>query len=181
MVRDRCNYFSFWAIFCRFTSQTARKIKILEIFLKSPGDIIILQWYTKNHDQMMYVFWDMVRDKCNCYFSFWTIFCPVTPIAAQKIKILRKWKKHEEISSFYICVLKIKIRWCTVPEIFCGTDGRKKWHIEVLAPPKNVKELNLVTLLLYLQVLAVMVTVEKSFAALQALLQQLMIVDRTLF
>ena len=28
MVRDRCNYFSFWAIFCHFTPLTAWKIKI---------------------------------------------------------------------------------------------------------------------------------------------------------
>ena len=43
------------------------------------------------------------------------------------------------------------IRWCTVPEIWCATDGqtdgrtsgrtdgRKKWHIEVGAPPENNK------------------------------------------
>ena len=30
MVRDRCNYFSFWAIFCPFTPLTACKIKILK-------------------------------------------------------------------------------------------------------------------------------------------------------
>ena len=30
MARDRCNYFSFWAIFCTFTSLTAWKIKILQ-------------------------------------------------------------------------------------------------------------------------------------------------------
>ena len=27
-----------------------------------------------------------------------------------------------EISSFYICVLKIMIRWCTISEIWCVTD-----------------------------------------------------------
>ena len=27
------------------------------------------------------------NDRCNCYFSFWAIFCPLT---AQKIKILKK-------------------------------------------------------------------------------------------
>ena len=50
-------------------------------------------------------------------------------------------KKHLEISSFYISVPKITIRWCTVPEIWCATDGQtdrwKKWHIEVGAPPKK--------------------------------------------
>ena len=84
-------------------------------------------------------------DRCNCYFSFWAIFCPFTPLTAQKIKILRKWKnekKHLEISSFYICVVsKNMVRYCTVPEIWCAmdrqTDGWKKWHIEVGVPPKK--------------------------------------------
>ena len=71
---------------------------------------------------MLYCSWDMVRDRCNCYFSFWAIFCPFTPLTAQKIKILKKWKKCLEISSFYISVPKIMIRWCTVPEIWCMTD-----------------------------------------------------------
>ena len=47
------------------------------------------------------------------------------------MKISKKWKKHLEIS-FYTCVPKIVIRWCTLPEIWCATDRRtdgwKKWH-----------------------------------------------------
>ena len=95
---------------------------------------------TKNYVQIMYGSWDMVQDRCN-YFSFWAIFCPFTPLTARKIKILKKWNKHLEISSFCICVPKIMTRWCTVPEICCAmegwTDGWKKWHTEVGAPPKN--------------------------------------------
>ena len=94
-----------------------------------------------NYDQMMYDSWDMVHDRCNCYFSFWAIVCPFTQLTAQKIKILKKWKKLLEISSFYICVPKIMIGWCMVPEIYCATDvqmdGQKKWHIEVGGPQKN--------------------------------------------
>ena len=60
---------------------------------------------------------EIVLDRCNCYLSFWAIFCPFTPLTAQKIKILKKWKKSLEISSFYIFVSHIMIRWCTVPEI----------------------------------------------------------------
>ena len=30
MVRDGCNYFLFWAIFCHFTSLTAQKIKVFK-------------------------------------------------------------------------------------------------------------------------------------------------------
>ena len=65
---------------------------------------------------------------------------PTLLVPAQKIKILKKWNKHLEIFSFYICVPKIMIRWCKVSEIWCKTDGRtdrcKKWDIEVGAPPK---------------------------------------------
>ena len=48
----------------------------------------------------------MVRHRCN-YFSFWDIFCPFTPVTAQKIKISQKRKRNLEISSFYIYVPKI--------------------------------------------------------------------------
>ena len=81
MVCDRCNwYFSFWAIFCPFTSLTAWKMKfskkwkkLLKIY------IIILNNCTKNHDHMLYCSWDKLRDGCNCYFLFWAIFGPFTP------------------------------------------------------------------------------------------------------
>ena len=66
-----------------------------------PGDVIILQKCTKNHDHMIYCSGDMVRDRCNCYFSIWAIFCPFTPLTVQKIKIPEKMKKKIlEISSF---------------------------------------------------------------------------------
>ena len=120
-VHDRCNcYFSFWASFCPFTSLTAQNIKIKK--KKSTWRYHHFTIVYQSHDYMLYCVWDMPRDRCN-YFSFWTIFCPFTPLTAQKIKILKKWKKHLEISSFYICVPKIMIRWCTVPEIWCATDG----------------------------------------------------------
>ena len=71
---------------------------------------------------MLYRSWDMGCDGYNCYFSFWAIFCPFIPVTARKMKISKKWKKHQEISSFYICVPKIMIRRCTVPEIWCARD-----------------------------------------------------------
>ena len=86
------------------------------------GDIIILHRYTKNHNHMLFCSWDMIHDRCTCYFSFWAIFCLFTPIRAQKIKILQKWKNCLEISSFYICAPKIMIRSCMVPEILCTAD-----------------------------------------------------------
>ena len=84
---------------------------------KTPRDIIILHKCTKNHDHMLYCSWDMKHDGCNCYFSFWAIFCPSTPL-----KISKKWKKHLEVSSIYTCVPKIMIRWFIVPEKWCTTD-----------------------------------------------------------
>ena len=100
---------------------------------KIPGNIIILHMCTTNYDEMMYGSWDMVRDRCNCYFSFSAIFCPFTPLTAQKIKVLKF-----SISSFYISVSKIMTRWCTVPEMCCMTDGRTdRWMDRKSVPPKT--------------------------------------------
>ena len=35
------------------------------------------------------------------FLSFWTVFCHFTPLTTRKIKILKNWKKHLEILSFY--------------------------------------------------------------------------------
>ena len=130
--------------FLPFYPPNSPKNQNFEKMKKTPGDII-LHMCTKNYDQMMYSSWDMVHDRCN-YFSFGPLFA----LTAQKIKIFKKWKKRLEISSFYIWVPKIMIRWCTVPGIWCTTDGQtdgwmdertnewKKWHIEVGVPPKNI-------------------------------------------
>ena len=92
--------------FLPFYSPNSPKNQNFEKMKKMPGDIIILHKCTKNYDQVMYVSWYMVCDRCNCYFSFRAIFCPFTPLTAPKINILKKWKKHLEILSFYICVQK---------------------------------------------------------------------------
>ena len=63
MVPDRCNYFSFWAIFCPFIPLTAKKNQNLKKMKKTPTDIIILHMCTKNYDQMMYGSWDIVRNR----------------------------------------------------------------------------------------------------------------------
>ena len=86
--------------------------------MKTPGDIIILHKCTKTHDHMLYCSWDMVRDRCNCCFLFWAIFCPFT---AWKIKISKNWKKHQEASSYYTSLPKIMIICYTAPEIWHAT------------------------------------------------------------
>ena len=88
---------------------------------KKLGDII-LHLCTTNDDHMMYGSWDIKRNKQ--FFDNLGFFCPLTPLAAQKIKISKKWKKCLEISSFRMFVPKVMIRWCTVPEIKCATDRR---------------------------------------------------------
>ena len=84
----------------------------------------------------------MVRDRCNCYFSFWVIFCTFNPLKAQKAKILKKWKKTLETSSFCIYVPKIMIKWCMVPERWCVTDVIVIYHFGLffaLLQPKKSK------------------------------------------
>ena len=43
----------------------------------------------------MYDSWDIEYDRQN-FVSFWTIFCSFTPLTTQKIKIMKKRKKHLE-------------------------------------------------------------------------------------
>ena len=132
-----------------FFPQTTRKIKILKKKKKTPGDIIISNMSTinKNHWCMIPGIWSTTDRIFSHSGPIFPLLHPLTPLSpppnltTQKIKILKKWKKQLEISSFYTGVSKIMIRWCTVPEIWCA-DGRthrqEKWHIEVGAPPKKI-------------------------------------------
>ena len=70
--------------FLHFNLTKNQKNKNFEKMKKKPGDTIILLKCIKNHDHILYCSWDIARDGRNCYFSSWTIFCPFTPISAQK-------------------------------------------------------------------------------------------------
>ena len=85
---------------------------------KMPRYIIILNMCIINENTMMYSSWDMEHNRQN-FFSFWTLF---TPLTTQKTKILKRWKKHLEISSFYTSVPQMKI-WGMVPEIWSTTEN----------------------------------------------------------
>ena len=61
-------------------NQNFEKIK------KPPGDTITLHMCTINDNPMMYGSWDMGHNGQN-FLSFWTVFCPFTPLTAWKIKI----------------------------------------------------------------------------------------------
>ena len=45
-----------------------------------------------------------------------------TLLITRKIKTLKKWKTHLEMSPFYTCVPKIMIIWCMLPEIWKATN-----------------------------------------------------------
>ena len=60
------------------------EIKILKL-KKPPGDIIILLICTINDNLLIYDSRDMERDRQN-FLSFWTVFCPFTPLWTQKSK-----------------------------------------------------------------------------------------------
>ena len=133
--------------FLPFYPSNSPKNQNFEKMKKAPGDIIILHKCAKNYNQMIYSSWDMVHDKCN-YFSFWAIFYTFTPLKAQKIKILKKWKKTLEISSFYMCIKNYDQMMYGYWDMVCNrqmdrlTDRQKKWHIEMGAPPKNDGKIN---------------------------------------
>ena len=78
--------------------------------------------------------------------SFWGIFCPLTPLTTQNIKILKKWKISSEISSFYSSAPKILIICYTVPEIWRVTDVICIFHFGLFLPfylPNSPKKQNL--------------------------------------
>ena len=117
-------YHKWWSYDVWFLRYRARQTEKFWKNEKTPGGIIILNISTINENHMMYDSWDVEQDRQNS-FSFWANFCPFTPVpplTTQRIKILKKWKKHLEISSFYTSVPKIMIIGYTVPEIWCVPD-----------------------------------------------------------
>ena len=124
MECDGQNFLSFWTIFYTFTTLTTQKIKISKkwrIFIlddffsfyppnnpknqnfeklkKMSGDIITLHMCTTNDTHIMYGSWNIKRNGQNLL-SFWTAFCPFTPLTTQKIKFWKNEKKCLEILPF---------------------------------------------------------------------------------
>ena len=113
-IRHARQFFCHFGSFFAFDPPNNPKNQNLEKIKIRPGDIIILHLCTTNDNHMMYGSWNMEHGRQN-FLSFWTIFCPFTPLTSWKIKIMRKWKKktknkqtnkqtHLEILSFYTCV-----------------------------------------------------------------------------
>ena len=74
MKHDRHNFLVILSHFLPFYPTNNPKNQNFEKMKKLPRDIIILHKCTKNHDYMLHCSWDMARDGCNLYFSFWDIF-----------------------------------------------------------------------------------------------------------
>ena len=83
---------------------------------------------------MVYCSWDMACDRCNCYFSFWTIFCTFTTLTSQKIKISKKQKKkarryhyfthvHQKLWLDDVWFLRYGVQW-TDRQTDGQTDGK---------------------------------------------------------
>ena len=121
-VRIFCHFENF---FCPFTPLKTWKIKILKKWIQS---LQILPFYTNVPKIMIICYtvpeiWYVTDVIVIFHLSYFLPFLPSK---------LKKRKKHLEISPFYICVPKIIIRWCKVPEILCmmdqWTDGQTdKW------------------------------------------------------
>ena len=79
--------------------------------------------------------------------SFALLHPPLSrPLTTQRIKILKKWKKHLEISSFYTSVPKIMIIGYTVPEIWCVLGVTIIFHFDpffTLSPTNSLKNQNI--------------------------------------
>ena len=110
-----------------------------EILKKIPGDIIILHMYHKWQSYDAW-FWDVEHNRQN-FLSFWTIFCPFTPLTTQKLKFLKKWKRpwryyhfihvHNKWQSNDLWFLRCGLQWTEIFVIW-----EHLWHFY---PPKNWK------------------------------------------
>ena len=137
----RTEFFIILDDFLPFCPPNNPKNQNFEKMEKTPGDII-LHKCTKKHDHMLHCSWDMACDRYNFHFSFWAIFCPFTPLTTQEIKLL---KREKNASKYHHCSHVFQKLWSHdvwflrygVQQMIGQTEGWKKWHIVVGAPPKN--------------------------------------------
>ena len=106
--------------FLPFYPTNNSKNQNFEKMKKMSRDIIILHKCTKNRDHMLYCSWEMVRDRCNCYFLFWTILWPFSPLTAPKIL----WSDN-------VWFLRCVVQWMN--ERMDGKSDIKRWlpHLKI--------------------------------------------------
>ena len=127
----------FFAFLQPLTALKNHNLKKMKKTKRMPRDIIILPKCTKNHDHILYCFWDMASDRCNCYFLFWATFCPFTPPNSPKNQNFTKMKNTPgDIIILHMCTKNYDQMmygpWDMVHNR--QMDKWKKWHIEVSAP-----------------------------------------------
>ena len=146
-----CNYFSFWTVFCPFTALTARKIKI---------------WIKKKHLEVSSFYASVPKTMIICYtvpemygaqrmellFFILGYFLPFYHPNGPKNQNFKKsqknknnnnnnkktnkkttWRYHFRHVYQNLWLDDVQLLRCGAPR----TDGWKKWHIEVGAPPKK--------------------------------------------
>ena len=135
MEHDRQMFLLYWAIFLPFTSLTTWKNQNFQKTKKTG----ISSFYTC--ERQMKIIWCMVPETWSTTI-FWLF--TLIPLTTWKIKILKKWKKCPEISSFYTCVPKLMIICYTVPEIWRVMDVISIFHFGIFFAllPNNPKNQN---------------------------------------
>ena len=103
--RGKQIFLSFWAIFCPFNPLTTPKTKILKKWKKAWWYYDFTHLY---HKWKSYDVWFLMECERHNFFSFWTIFCPFTPLTTQKIKILKKWKNRLHQKSWSYATLFLR-------------------------------------------------------------------------
>ena len=107
MEWHRQNILSFWTIFCLFTPLTTWKINILKKW-KKQLEMSTFDTYVQKITIIWYMLPDIWSAKDRIFSNFRPFFALLPPplhlLTTQKIKILKKWKNHLDISSFYIRV-----------------------------------------------------------------------------
>ena len=114
MKRDRQNFLSFWSVFLPFyppptnlENQNIEKMK-KKAWRYYDFTQVYHKWQSYNVWFLRYEAWQTE------FLSFWTAFCPFTPLTTQKIKILKNWRYPGGITILHMCT-KIMIISYTAP------------------------------------------------------------------
>ena len=130
MARDGCKIFF---IFVPFSSLIVKKIKTIKNEENTWRYQDFTQVYHKSNHTIDDSF-DMKRDRQN-FLSFWDIFCPFTPLATLRIKVLKKWKKTTgDIIILHKCTKNYHQMLYNVPKIWRVTDVIFIFHFGLFYP-----------------------------------------------
>ena len=139
-------FLSFWTIFDLLPPNNAEN-QSFEKMKKNPGDIYYYFTHVYHRCQSFDVWFLGHGAQWTEFLVILGNFLPFLPLT-RKIKILKKWKKYQDIS-FYKSVPKIMIICYTVPEIQHVTDVISIFHFGLFFAllttndPKDPKNLNL--------------------------------------